>query len=45
MQFVGLLMVVGAVLVMVLTDEALPVAFAAAGIVFVGVGARRRRTG
>ena len=45
MMVVGLIMILASVMIAVLTEEPLPVAFGAVGIVFLAVGARQRRLG
>lgn len=44
MMVVGALMVVVAVITVLVTSESLPVTVAIIGIVFLGVGARKRRS-
>lgn len=43
MKIIGLTMVLISVLIALLTEDPLPVAFAVVGIVFIGVGSRKER--
>ncbi len=45
MMVIGLLMILATVLIAVLTEDPLPAAFGAIGVVFIAVGARQRRHG
>ncbi|MEA2023386.1 MAG: hypothetical protein U9N79_03735 [Actinomycetota bacterium] len=45
MMVVGLLMILITVLIVVLTEDPLPVPFGAIGIAFIAVGAKQRRHG
>jgi len=45
MMVIGLVMILTTVLIAILTEDPLPVAFGVIGLVFVGVGSRQRRHG